>query len=80
MSEPKPPFLVDYAHRGRRYSFHLWAEGWDDAEARLRSIAFTGQVVGSDAVEIPTNAVTLPVDGLIVRLCCWWRNRRRRRP
>lgn len=80
MTDAKPPFVVDYRHKGRSYSFHLWAESWAEAEAHLGSIRFTGRIVGSDAVEIPTNALTLPIDGLIVRLACWWRNLWRRQP
>jgi hypothetical protein len=49
----KPPFLVDYAVDGRRFSFMLLGPtSWAEAEAHLAAIAATGRVEGSDAVEI----------------------------
>lgn len=49
----KPPFLIDYAVDGRRFSFMLLGPAsWAEAEAHLAAIAATGRVEGSDAVEI----------------------------
>ncbi|WP_439532050.1 hypothetical protein [Polymorphobacter sp.] len=51
--ERSPPFLIDYTHHGRRYSFALAAPtSWAEAEAHLVSIRETAKVEGSDLVEI----------------------------
>lgn len=78
MSDRKPPFAVDYNHNGKTYRLTLWAESWDDAQNRLRSIGGNGRVVGSDVQQFRPNGLTLPITVLWVRLVCWWRNLGRR--
>jgi hypothetical protein len=51
--DAKPPFVVDYDHHGRSYSFHLWAKSWVDAEERLRSIRSNARV--SSTIGKPNN-------------------------
>ena len=57
MSDPvthSRPFLVEYLHEGREFSFLLLGPGsWPEAEAHLASIRASGIVAGSDVVEIP---------------------------
>lgn len=71
---PKPPFMLDYRHNGIAYSETIWATDWEDAVARVQSIARTGEIVGSDVTTIPANSVTLPFAALWARMLCWWRN------
>ena len=77
--EHRPPFAVDYCHDGRR--FVLVLEGpsdWRDAEAHLRSLRQTAEVVGGDHNDHVTNILTLWIDGLAVWLKAKWRNWRLR--
>ena len=74
MEERKPPFMIQYRHKGSEYALTLWADSWEDAEARLRSIGGNGEVVGSNVQTVPANAFVLPFTSLWVRLVCWWRN------
>jgi|GEM_PF-3394096 hypothetical protein len=77
MSERKPPYGVAYRRKGREYSFQIWAESWEDAEDRLRSIAMTGRVYGSNLETVPANSLTLPFAALWASLTVRWRNWRR---
>lgn len=78
--ERKPPFVVQYNHKGSTWGFQIWAESWEDAEARLKSIGYNGQIIGSNASTIKTNPVTLPLVALWMPFICWWRNLWQRRP
>jgi hypothetical protein len=52
------PFLVDYTHAGRTFSFlMLGPASWAEAEAHLAAIGATGRVEGSDVVEIDADAL-----------------------
>ena len=72
MTDRRPPFLIDYTHAGRRFSFALAApESWDEAEAHLAAIRETGRVEGSDLVEIEARTLdqlVLLADLLLTRL------------
>lgn len=39
-------FLVDFEQDGRRFSLHLEAEDWDDAEEKLLALQASAEVVG----------------------------------
>jgi hypothetical protein len=69
MSDPvthSRPFLVDYTHEGRPFSFLLLGPGsWPEAEAHLASIKAGAIVTGSDVVEIP-------VDEQLGRMLAQW--------
>jgi hypothetical protein len=71
----KPPFLIDYNHKGRTYSFTIWGDSWSDAEQHLKSIASNGEIVGSDVEEYRVNSVSLPIVALWVRIRAWWLRR-----
>lgn len=59
------PFLVDYLHEGRQFSFLLLGPGtWAEAEAHLASIKVGAMVVGSDVVEVPAE--------LLARMLARW--------
>ena len=74
MTDRKPPYAIRYQYNGRTYNCTIWAESWEDAERRLRSIGATGEVYGSDVQSFSANPVTLPFSVLWVRFICWWRN------
>lgn len=79
--EHKPPYQVQYTHKGRTcFCTIMQAENWDDAEQQIRSICYSGRVVGSNVQTFRTNAVTLPFVALWVPVSCWWRNLWRRQP
>lgn len=78
MSDHKPPFAVSYRHRGAEYTFTIWANSWDDAEDRLRSISTTGRVYGSDVSTTRCHSLTLPFAATWAALRCWWLNLRNR--
>lgn len=67
---------VEYRFEGCCCVFHVLAEDWADAEARLAAIRRSGEVYGEIIAEIPANSLTLPFAALWVRLRCWWNNRR----
>lgn len=67
-------FLVTYRHRGHQCSFPFPADSWEDAEDRLKSLAFA-RVIGSNVQSIPVNSFTMPFAGALARLIVWWRNR-----
>ena len=69
-----PPYMVEYRHEGKHCCFTMGANDWQDAQDRLRSIGYNGEVVGSGAKTYQTNAVTLPFVALWVPLVTWWRN------
>ena len=72
-----PPYMINYNHKGKTYCFTLGADDWEDAQERLRSIGYNGEVVGSGVQTYRTNPVTLPFVALWVPLLTWWRNLRR---
>lgn len=45
-------YLVDYNYQGERWCIELPADSWEDAQARLRRLAY-GQVVGEVKAVIP---------------------------
>lgn len=58
-----PPFVVDYRHEGREFSFILLGPAsWADAEAHLASIRASAMVKGSDVVELDAAAVMPALD------------------
>lgn len=67
-------FLIRFRHNGDDCSFAMPANSWADAEARLRSMASSARVQGSNASAIPVNAITLPFAGVLARFIVWWRN------
>lgn len=76
-NEHKPPYGVQYRHNNETWTFVLpYADSWEDAEARLKSIGAYGKVYGSNLQRLPANSVTLPFVGLWASITCWWRNRR----
>lgn len=78
MIEHRPPFLVDYVHDGRSFSFILEGPGdWADAEAHLRSIRVNSIVIGGSAEVFRTNVLVMWIDGPAVWLKAKWRNWRR---
>ena len=74
-----PPYMVQYHHNGQPCCFKLGADDWDDAQARLRSIGFNGQVIGSGVETMRANVVTLPFVHVWLMLNVWVRNLFRRR-
>lgn len=75
-----PPYMVRYNHNGNTYAFTFGADDWDEAQARLRSIGFNGEVVASGVQTYRTNALTLPLIAFWVPFTCWLRNLFRRQP
>lgn len=75
-----PPYMVHYHHDGKPCAFTMGANDWDDAQARLRSIGFNGEIVGSGVETYRTNALTLPLVAFWVRFLCWVRNLFGRKP
>lgn len=79
LADHRPPFVVDYIHEGRSYTFHLEGpENWVDAERHLRSLKRTSVVVGSCLDIHRTNILTLWIDGFAAWLKATWRNWRRK--
>lgn len=66
-----PTFTYSYRHKGKNWSFDLPAEDFDDAEARLASIHFSGKLDGKLGGTIPAS---IPAAGLLVRLIVSLRN------
>lgn len=64
------PFLCEYPFGGSRWGFTIMAKDHADAEARLKAIGWA-VVLGELGMTLP-GWVPLP----IVKLICWWRNRR----
>lgn len=69
-----PPYMIEYHHEGKTCTFTMGAVNWQDAQDRLRSIGYNGQVVGSGVETYRTNSVTLPFVALWMPLLIWWRN------
>lgn len=74
MPEHKPPFVVEYNFRGSRYSTTVGGDSWAEAEQHLKSIGTNGHIIGSNAIRIPANPLTLPFAYLFVRLYTAIRN------
>ena len=45
--------MLDYSHRGERWTVPLKAESWADAKQRLDAIATTGKISGELVFQFP---------------------------
>ena len=65
-------YSIEYPYAGSRWSFEIYATSHEDAEERVRAMAFA--TVGGEIVEkIPA---WIPGAGWYMRLRCWLGNRR----
>ncbi len=48
-------FACEYRHNGSTWGLVIWADDWEDAQRKLRSIGTNGCVIGSDV-----HKVTMP--------------------
>lgn len=78
--ERKPPYAIQYRHNGKTWGLTIWAESWEDAQARLRSIGFNGKIIGSNVETIPVNTLTVGPAAIWMAVVCWWRNFGKPRP
>jgi len=58
-------FLCEYKYCGNSWSFTIWAESHEDAQARLRCIANSGQINGELKAVIPAKL------GFIAKAFVW---------
>ena len=75
MSDEKwETYLYSYRHDGKQWGFELQATSFDDAQARLAAIHFTGELDGVLGGTIPVNEATALPLLVIARTYTWIRN------
>lgn len=74
MHKGRPPFVVDYRHKGKDYSTTIGGDSWEEAEQHIRSLGTNGRIVGSDASIIPAPKLFSGPVALLVMLGVWLRN------
>jgi hypothetical protein len=64
-------FLCEYNHRGATWAVDIWADDWQDAERKLRSIGTNGRVLGPVSMEV--RVPVAPARWFAAALK-WWRS------
>ena len=62
--------IIEYPFEGGKWSVHVPARSFEEAEARIAAAYQYGKCVGGQAQCIPA----APGAGLLVRVLTWWRN------
>jgi hypothetical protein len=65
---------VEYNYQGSRCSTTVGGDSWSEAEQHLKSIGANGRIVGSNAIRIPVNLLTLPFAHAFAVVWTWMRN------
>lgn len=75
MNEPWPRFAFEYDYEGITYCFSIRARNAEEAQDRVKKLAFYGRYCGEIFATIPVPSAMAAPASWLVRLWCWWKNR-----